>query len=144
MNNGKRYTLNKSERLTNKKLISELFDSNENDGSVKSYPFIITWQKANLGTNFPAQILFVVSKKFSRKAVDRKRIRRQMREIHRCHKHQLYDFLEKRNLQIVLAFIFIGKQHFNYWFLNEKYQSLLQRLQKDIDQKFQAPAFRNS
>lgn len=144
MSGAKRYTLNKSERLTNKKLISRLFDSKEYDGIVKSYPFIITWQKADLGTNFPAQILFVISKKFSRKAVDRKRVRRQMREIHRCHKHQLYDFLEQRNLQIALALIFTGKQHFNYWFLDEKYQSLLAYLQNDIDQKLQDPAFRDA
>lgn len=144
MSDAKRYTLNKSERFTNKKLISRLFDPKAHDGTVKSYPFIITWQKAPLGTNFPAQILFVISKKFSRKAVDRKRVRRQMREIHRTRKHELYDFLEERDLRIALALIFTGKQHFNYWFLDEKYQALLANLKADIDQKLQDPAFRDT
>lgn len=135
MSDARRYTLNKSERLSNKKLISGLFNAEQYNGIVKSYPFMVTWQQVSLETNFPAQILFVVSKKYSRKAVQRKYVRRQLRELYRCHKHELYDFLNERNIQIALALIFTGKQSFDYWVLDEKFQSLLDKFKEDIEQK---------
>lgn len=131
----KLYSLKKAEKLTRKKLIARLFDRNAYDGVVKAYPFLMTWKFEALTVHFPAQALFVVSKKFSRKATKRNRVKRQLREIYRLHKPELYGFLRERNRQIILALIYTGKQPMDFQTLDEKFSKLLQKLKNDIEQR---------
>lgn len=96
---------------------------------------MLTWKRETLQVPYPAQVVFVASKKFSRKASERARIKRQMREIYRYRKPELYKFLEDRNCQIILALIFTGKKSMDFHTLNQKLNQLIDRLEADIDQR---------
>ncbi len=126
-------SFNKGERLTQKQKIAHLFDPQSYNGFVKSYPFMASWKFSSLSVAYPAQVLFVVSRKFSRKASKRARLKRQMREIYRYHKPAFYEFLEKRNRQVILALIYNGKGELDYHLMTRKFTILQEKLEKDID-----------
>lgn len=127
------YGLRKAERLNQKQKISHLFDPRIYNGLVKAYPFMASWKFSSLNVPYPAQVLFVVSKKFSRKASKRASVKRQMREIYRYQKPGFYEFLEKRNLQVILALIYSGKEQTDFHFMKGKFRTLQEKLEKDID-----------
>jgi ribonuclease P protein component len=102
------YTFEKEERLCNKKLIDGLF---HNGSSFLCYPFKASWMFIDGPQQFPVQILFSVSKKRFKRAVDRNLIKRRMREAYRLNKQQyLYDLLSSRDKKIVLSLGYIGKE----------------------------------
>src|ERR1700749_1277352 len=95
------YTFKKEERLCNKRLIDELF---HNGSSFLCYPFKASWLLAADEQSVPVQILFSVSKKRFKRAVDRNRIKRCIREAYRINKQQqLYDQLNTTGKKIVLS-----------------------------------------
>src|ERR1700712_3819701 len=103
----KTYTFTKEERLCNKKLIDQLY---HNGSSFLCYPFKVSWLMATDLQPFPAQVLFSVSKKRYKKAVDRNLIKRRIREAYRLHKQQcLYTPLLNADRKIILSIGFIGK-----------------------------------
>src|ERR1700712_3196441 len=102
------YTFKKEERLCNKGLIDGLY---HNGSSFLCYPFKVSWQFADLYGTYPAQVLFAVSKKRFKRAVDRNQIKRHMREAYRLQKQQhLYDLLDSCGKTIVLSVGYIGKE----------------------------------
>jgi ribonuclease P protein component len=124
------YTFKKEERLCNKKLIDGLF---HNGSSFLCYPFKASWQFIDEPLKFPVQILFSVSKKRFRRAIDRNLIKRRMREAYRLHKQQhLYDVLSSTDKKIVLSLGYIGKEIAPYNFTDKKMQKLLIQLCAEI------------
>jgi ribonuclease P protein component len=124
------YTLKKEERLCNKKLIDELF---HNGSSFLCYPFKASWLVANATQPFPAQVLFAVSKKRFKRAVDRNRIKRISREAYRLNKQtHLYDRLKGSEKQIVLSLAYIGKELPEYDFAEKKMLKLLKQLCAEV------------
>jgi ribonuclease P protein component len=124
------YTFTKEERLCNKKLIDALF---HNGSSFLCYPFKASWLLTEEPQKFPAQILFAVSKKRFKRAVDRNLIKRRMREAYRQHKQlQLYDALTKAEKKIVLSVGYIGKEISPYNFTEKKMLKLLTQLCTEI------------
>lgn len=81
-----RYTFRKSERLYHKKDIQELFDRGS---SFYLFPFRIIQLQAGAGEQH--QVLIMVSKRNFKRAADRNRLKRQIREAYRLHKHLLDD-----------------------------------------------------
>ncbi len=124
------YTFKKEERLCNKRLIDELF---HNGSSFLCYPFKASWQFIDEPLKFPAQIVFSVSKKRYKRAVDRNLIKRRMREAYRLHKQQhLYDVLNGADKKIVLSLGYIGKEIAPYDFTEKKMLKLLTQLRAEI------------
>jgi ribonuclease P protein component len=78
------FSFPKSERLHKKKTIQELFDKGS---SFYLYPFRVFFQNA---PDLPAnQVLFSVSKRNFKRAVDRNLLKRRMREAYRLNKHSI-------------------------------------------------------
>ena len=124
------YTFKKEERLCNKKLIDKLF---HNGSSFLCYPFKASWLFVDEPANFPVQILFSVSKKRYKRAVDRNLIKRRMREAYRLNKQQhLYDVLISTDKKIILSIGFIGKEITEYDFAEKKMLKLLTQLCTEI------------
>jgi len=124
------YTFKKEERLCNKKLIDKLF---HNGSSFLCYPFKASWLVIDEPVNFPAQILFSVSKRRYKHAVDRNLIKRRTREAYRLNKQQLlYDVLIELDKKIILSIGFIGKEIAEYDFMEKKIIKLLTQLCAEI------------
>ena len=124
------YTYKKEERLCNKKLIEELY---HNGSSFLCYPFKVSWTLSRVPQQFPVQILFSVSKKRFKNAVDRNLIKRRMREAYRLHKQEgLYDKLYSSEKKIALSVSYIGKEIAAYDFTEKKMLKLLSQLCAEV------------
>ena len=124
------YTFKKEERLCNKKLIDELF---HNGSSFLCYPFKASWLVTDTPQAVPAQILFSVSKKRFKRAVDRNLIKRRMREAYRLNKQQqLYDLLSTTDKKVIFSVGYIGKEIADYELIEKKMLKLLNQLSAEL------------
>jgi len=123
------YTFKKEERLCNKKLIDGLFHSGS---SFLCYPFKVSWL-LNPEQQVCTQVLFSVSKRRFKHAVDRNLIKRRMREAYRLNKQQqLYDVLTSADKRIVLSLGYIGKEVVAYELVEKKMLKLLSQLCNEV------------
>ena len=115
------YRLPKNERLHSKKSIKELFDKGS---SFFLYPFKVihlTLDGASTETN---QVLFSVSKRKIRRAVDRNYIRRRMKESYRLNK----NLLSSSETRYKIAFIYIASGLEDFQTLQAKVQKVLKKI----------------
>ncbi len=103
---GRQQGLCKAERLSSRKEITRLF---EEGSSFYSYPFNAIWAESRGNGKYPVQFAVSVTKRSFKKAVDRNRIKRLIRESWRRNKYQLYNILEQHNLKLIVMLIYSGK-----------------------------------
>jgi ribonuclease P protein component len=118
----KRYTFQREERLKSKKLIDQLFAKGK---GISSNPVRLVYFLQESENPLP-QVLFSVSKRNFKRAVDRNRIKRQMREVYRLHRDH-YFTPEAKNAYL-LAFIYTAKEKIPYNILEKKLNLALERL----------------
>ena len=124
-------TFSKEERLCSKKLIDQLFHSSS---SFIVYPFRFVYQKVDAtGTPYPVQAILSVSKRRFKRAHDRNRIKRLMREVYRLQKSEhLYVHLQQSSLNLLLAIQYVGKEELPYELLYNKMNKGLTQLVNEI------------
>ena len=123
------FTFRKEERLCSKKIFEELAAGNN---SFFSHPIKLIWlQRETLPDDALVQAAFTVPKRLFKKAVDRNRIRRIMREAYRLNKHHLYEHCTSKNIKLALLFVYVAKDSPNFNYVQEKLLLLLQRLIKN-------------
>ena len=83
-----RQTFKKEERLHEKKLIGTLFKEGK---SFYKFPFKVVYFKLEEAEAYPAKVLISVSKHNFKRAVDRNRIKRLIREAYRKNKYLLVE-----------------------------------------------------
>lgn len=107
---GALFTLSKNERITSKLLLEQLFTSKEAK-AVTAYPIraVALEVDSHVG-DAPVQVLFSVSKRHFKHAVDRNRVKRQLREAYRHNKALLGNIPEGK--QLLVAFIWLSDSHF--------------------------------
>jgi len=109
----------KAERLTGKKKIEELFT----DGSsFFLHPFLVKYLLASEG---PHRLLITVPKKKFKRAVDRNRIKRLIREAYRLNKHILYN---QPTTFLHVGFIYQDNSILHFAEIEQKVIILLNRL----------------
>ncbi len=122
-------TFKKKEKLRSKKAFNELFKLGR---SFHSQPFLIIWKKTNREEKYPAQIAVSVSKKLFKHAVDRNIIKRRTFEACRLNKHNLYKFLEKKNLGLDFIVVYRAKQIADYHSIEKGIISAFQYFIKNL------------
>ncbi|MDM9629851.1 ribonuclease P protein component [Robiginitalea aurantiaca] len=93
----------KSQRLSRKKLWEAVF---ENGTRLKAYPLALYVLQAPLPGAVPVQAGFAVPKRNFRKAVQRNRVKRLMREAYRLERQAYFNTLER---PFALVFLYLGK-----------------------------------
>ncbi|MGZ4090485.1 MAG: ribonuclease P protein component [Bacteroidia bacterium] len=104
-------TFHKQERLCSKKQIGFLFSKGKGH---LSYPVKTISIETPVELQFPAQVMFVVPKRQFKKAHDRNKIKRRMREAYRLSKNGLYEKMNASGKKIIISFIYIGKKIEDY------------------------------
>jgi ribonuclease P protein component len=120
------YTFSKKERLNSKISIHRLF---EHGSSFFSYPFKVYYTIQTAEEAKPtSSVLFSIGKKQFKLAVDRNRVKRLCRETYRLNKSVLIEALEKKQVRVEVAFIYVGKTLPDFHDLEVKMQKALLQL----------------
>ena len=125
-----KYTFKKAERLKSRKIIERIF--NREGHSLVTFPILTVWLETSLNSNFPAQATFSVSKKKFKKAVQRNRIKRLMREAYRLNKSKFYESLSSKEKQVAVMFVYIAKEEVTFEEIESKMKQGLKRLRRNI------------
>jgi ribonuclease P protein component len=112
-------TLGKQERLKSKKLIEKLYNEGN---SVKTFPLRMMFVQTAHTSDFPCQVGVSVAKRNFKKAPDRNRLKRLMRETYRLQKEIVYHNLAQ---PYVFMISYIGREEIKYEELYSKMEKLL-------------------
>lgn len=102
------FRLTKEERLSSKQVIDRLFSGGS--GSMAVYPLRVVWMVTTRQPDDqtpPVRMLVSVPKKRFHHAVDRNRLKRQVREAFRLNKHILWQALADTDKRVDIGFISI-------------------------------------
>jgi len=104
------FQFNKFSRIVSKKVIEQLFNGHDN-ASKAAYPIRIVVMAQERTEGQPnAQVLISVSKRHFKHAVDRNRVKRQLREAYRLNQQLLTNRVPE-GTQVCLAFIWLSNEH---------------------------------
>lgn len=115
----------KKNRLKGKKVVTEIFEGPKN--SISLFPFKAFYL---ISISNPSQLKFGVSvpKKNFKRAVDRNRIKRLVKEVLRLNKSILNNDLSKQNVSICVMILFNGEKIPSYNSVEIKIKEILNRL----------------
>src|SRR5210317_395505 len=117
-----RNTFNKEEKLKKKTLIAELFAGGK---SISVFPLKMIYLETDHDSTYKIQAGVSVSKRNFKKAVQRNRIKRLMRESYRKNKFLIYNSEDTK--KHIFMFIYQGKNEVSYQLMEEKMLILLER-----------------
>ena len=127
------FTFHKAERLCGNHLTDRLFT--QGNRSIGCFPVRLVWLVLEPGDSDydsagNVRLLISAPKRNFKHAVDRNRIKRQVREYYRTHSHGLKGALEKKGQSMLLAVLFTDHK---LWDSNSLYQKLDQAFGKLLD-----------
>lgn len=121
--------LTKRERMVSRKLIETLFGGSR---SLTAFPIRVVYMKRERTRyDAPAQVLISVSKRRFKHAVDRNRVKRQLREAFRQNKQMLYDVLAEDE-QLLMAVIWLSDEHCPSCMVETRMVALMQRMREKL------------
>jgi len=121
----------KAEKLKSRKEIEALFDRQGH--SFGQYPMRLVWKEMEeRRSDSPIQFGVSVSKRFFKKAVDRNRIKRLIREAYRLRKQPIHEALAQREQQIAFMVLFTGKKMPDFNTIDEAMKVMLKRFIKKV------------
>jgi ribonuclease P protein component len=123
------FTFRKPERLNRKKLIEQLF---ARGSSFFIYPYKVIWLLMDAEHPYPAQVLISVSKRAMKRAVARNSVKRQIRELYRHKKHEIYAILSEKGRHALIGIIYTGSEKLPFELAEQKINQVMARLLKEM------------
>jgi len=124
----KQLTYSKEEKLKSRKLIEHLFNEGKN---LSAFPLKVLYNVVE-DTAVPIKAGVTVSSRRFKKAVDRNKIKRILREVYRLQKLPLQTALAENKTSLAIFFIYTGKELPVFNELHQKVGIILQKLQNQI------------
>ena len=129
-----RNTLKKAERLNRKKVIGKVFIGGTGYRSFVVFPFRVVYlMEPELKSQ--ASVLVSVSKRYFKHAVDRNRVKRQVREAYRLNKEPLMQVLAADDRKLAIAFIYLTDELKDTRFIESRMKTALSRIQEKFSAK---------
>jgi ribonuclease P protein component len=122
----KRFGFGRKEKLKSRKKIEELFLNGKN---FSVFPLRVTYQLLPSEETI-VQVGVTAGKKYFKKAVDRNRIKRLIREAYRLQKNDLIEVLKQKKLKGFLFFMYTDKTIASFSTIKEAMNKALKRLEK--------------
>ena len=119
----------KSERLKSRKTISRLF--NREGQSFAKFPLRLVYMEIE-ESEAPIQFTVSVSKKKFKRAVDRNRVKRQIREAYRLNKAPLFEKLESTGKKYAWMILFAGSEMPDYQQIEKMMMKLILKFSEKI------------
>ena len=129
MENKQRYFFGKESKLKSRNVIQKLFSEGKH---VLVYPLKAVYIFGN--EQHPLQAGVSATKRNFKKAVDRNRIKRLIREVYRLQKPKLETHLIQNKLSLSIFFMYIGKEIPEYDQLMESTEKIIKRMVKISDE----------
>lgn len=121
-----RHTFKKSERLCSRILMERLFQGENQAAS--SYPLRAVFLSSEDMAQQGVSVLVSVPKKRFHDAVDRNRVKRQIREAYRKHKHTLVQLMETREQGLLLAVVYVSDKIEDTAYVEKRMVKLLEKV----------------
>ena len=120
----------KREHIVSTKLIETLFGSGSK--TMAAYPLRVVFRKVpRQQVDVPVQVLISVPKKWLRHAVDRNRVKRQIREAYRNCGHPLADAVQAQET-LLLGFVWTSNELMASAIVYGRIEKLLKRVSEKI------------
>jgi ribonuclease P protein component len=116
-----KYSYNKFEKLKSKKLIEQLFLEGK---TVTHYPLRLTFIETSFDNDVKFKAGVSVSKRNFKKAVDRNKIKRLLREAYRLNKSMIFNNITTQNAFMIL---YLGNEIPNFKDLEIKMKQLFEK-----------------
>lgn len=126
----KTFSYNRKEKLKSKKQLDELFTTGK---SFSIFPLKVLYQFVD-EQEIAVKTGVGVSSRFFKKAVDRNRIKRLLREAYRTEKQPLHIFLNNNKIKINVFLLFIDKALPTYRLVNTKMKFCMERLIQELNE----------
>jgi ribonuclease P protein component len=119
----------KQERIVSTRLIETLFSGSQ---SMAAFPLRVVFRTIpRLDTGVPVQILISVPKKRFKHAVDRNRVKRQVREAFRHHRQPLCNAIHADST-LLMGFIWMSDRHATTDVINASVEKLLSKIASSL------------
>ena len=125
----KSFSYNKNEKLKSRTQLEAIFASGK---SFSVFPVKVFFLEADALQKEPVKAGVGVSARHFKKAVQRNRIKRLLREAYRLEKQTLLEQLTEQQKQIAVFFLYIDKEMPSYEVVREKMKDCIEKLKKKI------------